>query len=177
MSDYSELAKLAEAAKKNWEDSGLNRCEEVERFINAASPESVLTLIAENDRLDLDNRSLKGSCSRLGAEHAKMTRTLKKANRMQLEARQARDQLKAENEALRKDADKWKIVEHAMESLKSDERNASIWSVCSRLLISTAHKLNSSTSTVVEEVVTIGDLEICDWRVTVERISSPENPS
>lgn len=108
MSDYSELAKLAEAAKKNWEDSGLNRYEEVERFINAASPESVLTLIAENDRLDVDNRSLKGSCSRLGAEHAKMTRTLKKANRMQLEARQARDQLKVENEALRKDAERYR---------------------------------------------------------------------
>lgn len=83
--------------------------------------------------------------------------------------------LKAENESLQKDAGKWKIVEHAMESLKSDERNASIWSVCSRLLIGTAHELNSSTSTVVEEGVTIGDLDIGDWRVTVERISSPEN--
>lgn len=83
----------------------------------------------------------------------------------------------AENESLRANSEKWKIVEHAMESLKSDERNASIWTVCSRLLISTAHKINSSTSTIVEEGVTIGDLEIGDWRVTVERISSPENPS
>lgn len=83
---------------------------------------------------------------------------------------------RSENESLRKDADKWKIVENAMESLKSDERNASIWSVCSRLLISTAHKLNSASSTVTEEGVTVGDVEIGDWRVTVERISSPENP-
>jgi len=50
----------------------------------------------------MDSRSLKGSCSKLGAEHAGMSRLYKKANRMQFEARQERDQLKAENEALRK---------------------------------------------------------------------------
>ena len=67
-----------------------------DQFESVATPSAVLALIAENERLDLDNRSLKGSCSRLGAKHAGMTRTLKKANRMQLEARQERDLLKAE---------------------------------------------------------------------------------
>ncbi len=85
--------------------------------------------------------------------------------------------LKAENESLRKDADKWKIVENAMERLQADEQDASIWSVCSRILISTAHKINAATSTVTEQGVTSDGVEIGDWRVTVERISSPENPS
>lgn len=82
-----------------------------------------------------------------------------------------RNQLKAENEALRKDADKWKIVQRCMDLLQADERNASIWSVCSRLLISTAHKMNSAISTVLEEGVTIGEEEVGDWRVTVERVN------
>lgn len=81
-----------------------------------------------------------------------------------------RDQLKAENEALRKDAEKWKIVQRCMDLLQADERNASIWSACSLLLISTAHKLNSGVSTVLEEGVTIGEEEVGDWRVTVERV-------
>lgn len=87
------------------------------------------------------------------------------------------DALKAENESLRKDAEKWKIVENTMERLQADEQDASIWSVCSRILISTAHKINAATSTVTEEGVTSDGVEIGDWRVTVERISSPENPS
>lgn len=80
------------------------------------------------------------------------------------------DRLKAENEALHKDAEKWKIVQRCMDMLQSDERNASIWSACSLLLISTAHKLNSAISTVVEEGVTVGEEKIGDWRVTVERV-------
>lgn len=89
MSDRRQLKKELEAKKAaQW------------HYVDGLEIDTVLALIAENDRLDLDNRSLKGSCSRLGAEHAQMTRTLKKANRMQLEARQERDQLKTENEAL-----------------------------------------------------------------------------
>lgn len=71
-----------------------------------------------------------------------------------------------------KNAEKWKIVQRCMDMLQADERNASIWSACSLLLISTAHKLNSATSTVLEEGVTIGEEEVGDWRVTVERVSS-----
>lgn len=79
-----------------------------------------------------------------------------------------RDQLKAENEALRKDADKWKSVKHAGDQLLADEGGAAIWSACSRVLISVASELNSGRSAVTEEGVTIGDREIGDWRVTVE---------
>ena len=80
-------------------------------------------------------------------------------------------ELRTELAALRKDADKWKIVQRCMEVLQTDERNASIWSTCSRLLISTAHKMNSAVSTVLEEGVTIGEEPIGDWRVTVERVN------
>lgn len=71
-----------------------------------------------------------------------------------------------------KNAEKWKIVQRCMDMLQSDERNASIWSACSLLLISTAHKLNSALSTVLEEGVTIGEEKIGDWRVTVERVAT-----
>lgn len=73
-------------------------------------------------------------------------------------------------EKLREDADKWKIVERAMAQLQSDEQGAAIWSACSRILISVAGELNSARSTVTEEGVTFGGVEIGDWRVTVERI-------
>lgn len=78
----------------------------------------------------------------------------------------------AENEALRKDADKWQIVERAMTQLQSDEQDAAIWSACSRILISVANELNSSRSVVTEEGVTSDGVEIGDWRVTVERIDA-----
>lgn len=81
MTDYTELKQLVE---------------------QGSLPPVVATLIAENERLRLDNSSLRGSCARLGAEHAAMDRNFKKANRMQFEARTERDQLKAESEALRK---------------------------------------------------------------------------
>lgn len=87
-----------------------------------------------------------------------------------------RGQLKAENEALLKDAEKWKIVQNAMDQLQADERSGSIWSICARLLISVAHKINSSSSIVTEEGVTIDDIEIGDWRVTVERICLSKEP-
>ncbi|WP_057712098.1 hypothetical protein [Pseudomonas lactis] len=81
-------------------------------------------------------------------------------------------EFKAENEALRKDADKWKSVKHAGDQLLADEGGAAIWSACSRVLISIASELNSGRSVVTEEGVTIGDREIGDWRVTVERIDA-----
>ena len=81
-------------------------------------------------------------------------------------------ELKAENEALRDDANKWQIVERAMTQLQSDEQGAAIWSACSRILISVASELNSGRSVVTEEGVTNGGVEIGDWRVTVERIDA-----
>lgn len=81
-------------------------------------------------------------------------------------------ELKAEVEDLRKDADKWKSVQRAGDQLLSDEGGAAIWSACSRVLISVASELNSGRSVVTQEGVTIGDREIGDWRVTVERIDA-----
>lgn len=133
-----------------------------DEFEALASPEAVLALIAENDRLNAENKQfILLECYGGTAQAA-------------INLLAERDQLKAENEALRKDAGKWKTVESAMNQLQSDERGASIWSVCSRLLISVAQKLNSSVSTVTEEGVTIGDVEVGDWRVTVERVKAPE---
>jgi hypothetical protein len=71
---------------------------------------------------------------------------------------------------LQKVAGKWLLVEKAMDQLQCDEQGAAIWSACSRILISVAHELNSSTSTVTQEGVTVGEKEIGDWSVTVARI-------
>ncbi|WP_430316971.1 ead/Ea22-like family protein [Pseudomonas sp. p1(2021b)] len=87
------------------------------------------------------------------------------------------DQLKAENEALREDAENWKTVQRAMEQLKSDEQGAAIWSACSRILISLASDLNSARSVVTEEGVTKDGAEIGDWRVTVERLAMAKEAS
>lgn len=57
MSDYTELKRLAEAALRNWPDSKLFERPECERFIDAARPDVVLALIAENERLKKDRRT------------------------------------------------------------------------------------------------------------------------
>lgn len=90
MSDYSELKRLASLAK-NWsgeigEDDWYTACcfdkpkfsvLDAE-FIAKCEPGSVLALIAEVERLTADNTSLRGSCAKLGAEHAGMVRQIKK---------------------------------------------------------------------------------------------------
>ena len=81
-------------------------------------------------------------------------------------------ELKAENEALRKDAVKWEVVKRAGDQLLADEGRAAIWSACSRILISVASELNYGLSVVTEEGVTKGGVNIGDWRVTVERIDA-----
>ena len=134
-------------------------------------------LIAERDQLKAENEALKSDCRRLRSDITawRLTVTAERANRDAYKSELERltgTAFAEELAALRKDAEKWKIVQHAMDELQSDERNASIWTVCSRLLISTAHKLNSAVSTVTEEGVTIGEEEIGDWRVTVERIDA-----
>lgn len=165
-------------------------------FAAAASPATVLALLAEIDRLTT-SRSKKEreleqelevwrhgpscwSCGDAGDVHDItgewrgecdcLTARLINANR-------ERDQLKAENEALRKDAGNWKAVLRAMEQLKSDEQGAAIWSACSRILISLASDLNSARSVVTEEGVTKDGAEIGDWRVTVERLAMAKEAS
>lgn len=49
-----------------------------EAYYHAAKPAAVLALIAEVERLSADNTSLRGSCAKLGAEHAGMVRQIKK---------------------------------------------------------------------------------------------------
>jgi len=133
-----------------------------EAFFLACTPAAVLALIAENERLRADYAALatfNPDWDRVAAAQDSVREHMELANR-----------LKAECELLRKDAEKWQIVETAMAQLQSDEQEASIWSACSRILISVAHKLNSGTSTVTEEGVTVGEEEIGDWCVTVKRI-------
>ncbi len=108
--DKEKLKALAKAANAVTTDVNITMAvgadpeevKAVQDYLQQTMPKNVLALLAEIERLEMDSRSLKGSCSKLGAEHAGMSRLYKKANRMQFEARQERDQLKAENEALRK---------------------------------------------------------------------------
>jgi len=51
MIDYSDVKQRAEEAKANWENSGIFRYEEVERFINAANPDFVLSMVDEIESL------------------------------------------------------------------------------------------------------------------------------
>lgn len=139
MSDYTELKRLAEAANavtgdvsveitiSSDRDPNQPEIDAVTAFVGAATPVAILALIAENERLHLDNSSLRGSCARLGAEHAAMSRNFKKANRMQFEARTDRDQLKAENEALRKDADRYVWLRDKSENLHGFYLSTPIW--------------------------------------------------
>lgn len=102
--EKQKLKSLAQASHvdlPDWNpDFGLT--DPQKQFSIQAGPVVVLGLLAEIERLEMDNRSLKGSCSKLGAEHAGLTRLFNKANRMQFDARQERDQLKSENDKLRK---------------------------------------------------------------------------
>lgn len=87
------------------------------------------------------------------------------------------EQLKVRCAQLEADAAKWKIVQNCMDQLGCDEREASIWTACSRLLISSAHLMNADTSTVKQECVTYQGQEIGDWVVTVQKISPPKEAS
>ena len=88
MTDYTELKRLAEGAVHAGDHWGLRDSFE-RQLAKLVSPETILALIAENEQLrDGANmraiRSLRGDCADLLAE---------------------RDQLKAENEALRRERD------------------------------------------------------------------------
>lgn len=89
MTDYAELKRLAEAAKDD-PSSPYIPCQV--GFQNAATPEVVLALIAENECLRADLREVKDA--KLGLSWA--------IGEVMGEC----DRFKAENEALRKDADR-----------------------------------------------------------------------
>jgi len=172
--DYTELQAELEAKKAaGW------------KFTDGLDIDTVLALVSENDaaRKELGN---------LRTDNAQLIYALKQQEQSYLVLRGERDRLsaevaglrtgyeayehvnaglKAEVEVLRKDSDKWKIVQRAGDQLLADEGRAAIWSACSRILISVASELNSGRSVVTEEGVTSGGVEIGDWRVTVERIN------
>lgn len=119
MSDYTQLKRLAEASLGEWYEIGELRYEDRSGYINglhhddeyfiaAANPAVVLALIA-----DLDE-------ARNGMKHSCAIRLKKGIERLEAE----RDQLKAENEALRKalmyvrdNADDWHLSEKAADAL------------------------------------------------------------
>jgi len=124
MTDYSELKRLAEAANAVTSDvnvemtlaseSGPNQAEidAVTAFMGMATPAAVLALIAENERL--------ATQVRLAGVSAEMTvhDAVGRAATEYLVVAQERDQLNAEIEALRRDAERyrWLRSQHWNES-------------------------------------------------------------
>ena len=96
MSDHSELKRLAEAALRNWPDSKLFERPECESFIDSARPDVVLALIAEVEGLR--------------AQHGRDSAELRSLCQARDDARKERDQLKAEVESLRKDAERYRFL-------------------------------------------------------------------
>ncbi|MBO5391818.1 MAG: hypothetical protein J6A65_08460 [Pseudomonas sp.] len=85
MSDYSELKRLADACpppgtyhyqSKEW--ANLMAFQAAVEDIYESDVGMAKELIAEIERLTADNTSLRGSCAKLGAEHAGMVRQIKK---------------------------------------------------------------------------------------------------
>lgn len=132
-------------------------------YIAAACPATMLALLAEIEQLR--------------ESHEQVCTNYNRVSFVAEERGKERDQLKTENEALRKDAENWQTVRRAMDQLKSDEQGAAIWSACSRILISLVSDLNSARSVVTEEGVTKDGAEIGDWRVTVERLAMTKEES
>ncbi|UBM27147.1 hypothetical protein K8374_09410 [Pseudomonas sp. p1(2021b)] len=166
--DTSELKKAAEACDvtKCADEAEWDR--RFSEFLSECDPDVTLAMLAEIEHLKaVAQREIE-----VAGERAKEVC----GARMTLHALSVeRDQLKAESEALRKDAENWQTVRRAMDQLKSDEQGAAIWSACSRILITISSDLNSARSVVIEEGVTKDGLEIGDWRVTVERLGMPES--
>lgn len=74
--------------------------------------------------------------------------------------------------ALVERAEKFAVIEKVMDMLECDEREGGVWTACTLLLISSAHKMNSAESIVTQESVTVDGENIGDWRVTVQRIDA-----
>lgn len=150
------------------------------------APDMILELIAEIERLETAHAVAERRYHEQIDARDQIATNYNKLSYGAEICREERDQLRAElaglrtgfdaqNEViagLKKDADKWKTVQSAIDQLLADEGRAAIWSACSRVLISVANELNSGRSVVTEEGVTSDGVEIGDWRVTVERIDA-----
>lgn len=177
MTDYTELKRLATRIVEVQTSQDVPISKLFDDFEAAACPETILALIAENERMREEPgmraiRSLRGDCADLMAERDRLSAEVAGLKTGYEAYERVNAELKAEVEGLRKDSDKWKIVQRAGDQLLADEGRAAIWSACSRILISVASELNSGRSVVTEEGVTSGGVEIGDWRVTVERIDA-----
>lgn len=138
MSDYSELKRMAEAAPEGpWFgpeyapgtsyvfDVDLGTLLEYQsidsekddclRYVAAANPAAVLALIAENKR---NQRIVLSACMSMGAIGESLGLDMDSDGDEMLgmvaELKAERDQLKAENEALRKDADRYRWLRNDM---------------------------------------------------------------
>lgn len=92
MSDWSEIKRLAESVPDNYS----NETAQYVIFSDAADPQAILALIAENERL-------KNGVSLDMAEIDRMQGVIDERYRKYMALKRERDQLRAEVEALRKD--------------------------------------------------------------------------
>lgn len=77
-------------------------------FIAKANPAAVLSLLDESDRLENDNRSKNGSMKAFGEQIAKLQRAVKNRDKLLAKSKEENEQLRAEVEALRKDAERYR---------------------------------------------------------------------
>lgn len=101
------------------------------------------------------------------AECEKLEETLEKVREQRgVEVRRA-DELQKEVEHLRKFKARIEAVER---SLKSEGAGPTMISGCAGVMISLAAENGSTKSIFTQEGVTYGDIELGDWRVTIEKI-------
>ena len=122
MSDYTELQKAAEYAAQDtikFADEG-EEMRALQQFHEEVDPETVLALIAENERLST-------ACTRaeqvINAESKAAAIATGRANLLQAE----RDQLKAECEALRKEADRYRWLRDKSEAVHQFYLSVPLW--------------------------------------------------
>ena len=122
MSDYTELQKAAEYAAQDtikFADEG-EEMRALQQFHEEVDPETVLALIAENERLST-------ACTRaeqvINAESKDAAIATGRANLLQAE----RDQLKAECEALRKEADRYRWLRDKSEAVHQFYLSVPLW--------------------------------------------------
>lgn len=115
----SELRRLAEACRA---ESCADEGEEARRLLELhgeIEPEDILSLLDENDKLQADNSSMRGS---LKAYAENMKKQIRESGRMQRE----RDQIRAEVEALRKDAGRYRWLRERSFGFSHDEAGRGI---------------------------------------------------
>lgn len=152
MSKYDELKRLAEAAVgTNWKAGNFYGKPFIPAYQVVADTEDGPCVILEGNKNFL--QQAEANCAYAAAANPA-----------------AILELITENERLAEKAEKFAVIERVMEMLECDEREGGIWTACSLLLISSAHKLNSDRSVVDQEGVTIAGEQLGDWRVTVERV-------